>query len=106
MKILGAAAATGASYDECMSLGTAVSDQLVSIAATLDHCSVPGRSEHATLGIDEIELGTGPHNEPVMILAIQVRQTLKVDVNAGVYQDLTYPKPQRLHRHHLKISAG
>uniref|UniRef100_A0A0B7KNF8 DhaK domain-containing protein n=1 Tax=Bionectria ochroleuca TaxID=29856 RepID=A0A0B7KNF8_BIOOC len=45
-------------------LGVAFSQQIVSIAATLDHCHVPGRTEHATLKEDEVELGTGPHNEP------------------------------------------
>lgn len=40
-------------------------DQLVSIAATLDHCHVPGRTEHANLDATTIEIGTGPHNEPV-----------------------------------------
>ena len=65
LKVLGAASAAGASFDECMSLGLAVSKEIASIAATLDHCHVPGRTEHATLEVDEIELGTGPHNEPV-----------------------------------------
>ncbi|KAI9726101.1 MAG: hypothetical protein M1828_002109 [Chrysothrix sp. TS-e1954] len=64
LKIMGAASAAGASFDELMSLGTAVERQIVSIAATLDHCHVPGRAEHAMLKDDEIELGTGPHNEP------------------------------------------
>lgn len=63
--MLGAASAAGCSFDECMSLGNAVSEQIASIAATLDHCHVPGRTEHAMLQEDEIELGTGPHNEPV-----------------------------------------
>lgn len=54
-----------------MSLGQAVSKEIASIAATLDHCHVPGRSEHATLNQDEIELGTGPHNEPVRAAAMK-----------------------------------
>lgn len=64
LKILGAAAAEGASLDELYDLGSAVNAQVVSMAATLDHCHVPGRAEHAALGEDEIEIGTGPHNEP------------------------------------------
>ncbi|SPQ20140.1 5746cba5-f4fa-430c-96ac-5b3efd770b8a [Thermothielavioides terrestris] len=64
LKILGAAAAQGASLDELYDLGTAVNGQIVSIAATLDHCHVPGRTEHGALGENEIEIGTGPHNEP------------------------------------------
>ncbi|POS70373.1 dihydroxyacetone kinase, partial [Diaporthe helianthi] len=27
-------------------------------------CHVPGRAEHAVLADDEVEIGTGPHNEP------------------------------------------
>ncbi|KAK1755903.1 dihydroxyacetone kinase [Echria macrotheca] len=64
LKILGAAGARGASLDELYDLGTAVNEQIVSIAATLDHCHVPGRTEHGALNDDEVEIGTGPHNEP------------------------------------------
>lgn len=64
LKIMGAAAGQGARLDDVYELGVAVSQQIVSIAATLDHCHVPGRAEHATLAADEIEIGTGPHNEP------------------------------------------
>lgn len=64
LKIMGGAAGQGASLDDVYDLGVAFSSQIVSIAATLDHCHVPGRAEHATLGADEVELGTGPHNEP------------------------------------------
>ncbi|OAA69735.1 dihydroxyacetone kinase [Cordyceps fumosorosea ARSEF 2679] len=64
LKVMGGAAGAGASLDEVYDLGVAFSQQIVSIAATLDHCHVPGRAEHATLKEDEVELGTGPHNEP------------------------------------------
>jgi len=64
LKILGAAGAQGASLDELYDLGVAVTEQIVSIAATLDHCHVPGRTEHNALGETEVEIGTGPHNEP------------------------------------------
>ncbi|KAL2127135.1 hypothetical protein VTI74DRAFT_11266 [Chaetomium olivicolor] len=64
LKILGAAAAKGAELDELYELGMAVNGQVVSIAATLDHCHVPGRTEHGALAEDEVEIGTGPHNEP------------------------------------------
>ncbi|OAA65199.1 Dak kinase [Niveomyces insectorum RCEF 264] len=45
---------------------SAVANQIVSIAATLDHCHVPGRDagHHGALAADELEIGTGPHNEP------------------------------------------
>ncbi|PHH62337.1 hypothetical protein CDD81_7257 [Ophiocordyceps australis] len=64
LKMMGGAAAAGHSLDDVYTLGLATAQHLVSIAATLDHCHVPGRSEHATLAPDQLELGTGPHNEP------------------------------------------
>lgn len=64
LKVMGGAAGAGASLDEVYDLGVAFSQQIVSIAATLDHCHVPGRAEHAMLKDNEVELGTGPHNEP------------------------------------------
>lgn len=64
LKIMGGASAAGGSLDEVYDLGVAFADQIVSIAATLDHCHVPGRTEHGMLAADEVELGTGPHNEP------------------------------------------
>ncbi|ROV95229.1 hypothetical protein VMCG_08593 [Cytospora schulzeri] len=64
LKVMGGAAGSGAPLDDVYNLGVAFSQQIVSIAATLDHCHVPGRTEHAMLGQDEVEIGTGPHNEP------------------------------------------
>lgn len=64
LKVMGGAAGQGASLDEVYDLGMAFSQQIVSIAATLDHCHVPGRTEHAMLAQNEVEIGTGPHNEP------------------------------------------
>ncbi|PFH56562.1 hypothetical protein XA68_16329 [Ophiocordyceps unilateralis] len=64
LKAMGAAAGSGASLDHVYDLGVAVSSQVVSMAATLDHCHVPGRTEHGALADDEVEIGTGPHNEP------------------------------------------
>lgn len=64
LKVMGGAAGAGGSLDDVYDLGVAFSQQIVSIAATLDHCHVPGRTEHGMLEPDEIELGTGPHNEP------------------------------------------
>ena len=71
LKFLGAAAGAGASFDDCMSLGTAVTDQCVSIAMRLDHCHVPGSAERIMLQENEIEVGIGPHNEPVRAMSIQ-----------------------------------
>ena len=64
LKVMGGAAGAGGSLDQVYDLGVAFSQQIVSIAATLDHCHVPGRTEHGMLEDDEVELGTGPHNEP------------------------------------------
>ncbi|KAL7936492.1 Dak1 domain-containing protein [Trichoderma chlorosporum] len=64
LKVMGGAAGAGGSLDEVYNLGVAFSQQIVSIAATLDHCHVPGRTEHGMLQENEVELGTGPHNEP------------------------------------------
>ncbi|KAH9885653.1 glycerone kinase [Xylariomycetidae sp. FL2044] len=64
LKVMGGASGAGGSLDQVYDLGVAFSQQIVSIAATLDHCHVPGRMEHGMLADDEIEIGTGPHNEP------------------------------------------
>ena len=64
LKVMGGASGAGESLDDVYNLGVAFSEQIVSIAATLDHCHVPGRTEHGMLQDDEVELGTGPHNEP------------------------------------------
>ncbi|GAP83230.2 putative dihydroxyacetone kinase [Rosellinia necatrix] len=64
LKVMGGAAGAGGSLDQVYDLGVAFSQQIASIAVTLDHCHVPGRAEHAQSGADEIEIGTGPHNEP------------------------------------------
>lgn len=66
-KVLGAAAESGMSFEKVLKLGNALKDQLVSIATTLDHCHVPGRAEHSPLDESTIEIGTGPHNEPVSL---------------------------------------
>ncbi|KAG5955062.1 hypothetical protein E4U57_003777 [Claviceps arundinis] len=64
LKVMGGAAGVGGSLDEVYQLGVAFSQQIVSIAATLDHCHVPGRTEHGMLDENQVEIGTGPHNEP------------------------------------------
>ncbi|KAI0894319.1 dihydroxyacetone kinase [Annulohypoxylon nitens] len=66
LKAMGALAGAGGTLDEVYGLGSALADQIVSIAVTLDHCHVPGRGkeERASLPVDVIEIGTGPHNEP------------------------------------------
>ncbi|CAG9953961.1 unnamed protein product [Clonostachys rosea f. rosea IK726] len=70
LKVMGGAAGAGGSLDEVYDLGVAFSQQIVSIAATLDHCHVPGRTEHATLKEDEVELGTAlPPPSPSELVA-------------------------------------
>ncbi|KAI1306139.1 dihydroxyacetone kinase [Xylaria venustula] len=64
LKVIGGASGAGGSLDQVYDLGVAFSQQIVSIAVTLDHCHVPGRAEHAQSKSDELEIGTGPHNEP------------------------------------------
>ncbi|KAI1079720.1 glycerone kinase [Whalleya microplaca] len=64
LKVLGGASGAGGSLDEVYDLGVAVSQQIVSIATTLDHCHVPGRAEYGALEADVLEIGSGPHNEP------------------------------------------
>lgn len=72
LKVLGAAAEAGMKYEKLLSLGNIIRDQCVSIATTLDHCHVPGRTEHAQLDENTIEVGTGPHNEPVSLRTISL----------------------------------
>ncbi|CAJ2503170.1 Uu.00g105640.m01.CDS01 [Anthostomella pinea] len=64
LKVMGGASGAGGTLDQVYDLGVAFSQQVVSIAATLDHCHVPGRAEHGALANDALEIGTGPHNEP------------------------------------------
>lgn len=64
-KVLGAAAAAKNGFDAILSLGHALSDNLVTINAGLDHCHVPGRGEdYGQLGRNQCEIGLGIHNEP------------------------------------------
>ncbi|KAI1812622.1 dihydroxyacetone kinase [Poronia punctata] len=64
LKVMGGASGAGGSLDQVYDLGVAFSQQLASIAVTLDHCHVPGRAEHAHTKENVLEIGTGPHNEP------------------------------------------
>jgi dihydroxyacetone kinase len=64
LKVMGGASGAGGSLDQVYDLGVAFSQEIVSIAVTLDHCHVPGRTEHAQSKADSVEIGTGPHNEP------------------------------------------
>ncbi|KAK9382781.1 Dak1 domain-containing protein [Kockiozyma suomiensis] len=64
-KILGSMASADCSFDEIMTLGTAVGVSLVTISAGLDHCHVPGRTTaYGAIEGDTLEIGMGIHNEP------------------------------------------
>ncbi|KAK5046878.1 hypothetical protein LTR84_007232 [Exophiala bonariae] len=66
-KITGALAAAGSSLDKVVEVGRLVAANLASIGVSLNRVHVPGRPcEQDTqdlLGIDEVELGMGIHNE-------------------------------------------
>lgn len=66
-KILGAASAiTGAELETITKLGHEINNNLVTIGASLDRTSVPGKAaeEVEFTAPDEAELGLGIHNEP------------------------------------------
>ncbi|QLG70989.1 hypothetical protein HG535_0B00260 [Zygotorulaspora mrakii] len=62
-KIAGAAAAHGLELSEVAQVAQAVNDNSATIAASLDHCTVPGHKPENILGDDEYEIGMGIHNE-------------------------------------------
>jgi triose/dihydroxyacetone kinase / FAD-AMP lyase (cyclizing) len=67
VKAAGAAAEKGASLADVHKVALQVSENLISVGASLAHVHVPGRvadDEDDGLGADEIELGMGIHNEP------------------------------------------
>ncbi|KAA8913692.1 hypothetical protein TRICI_003123 [Trichomonascus ciferrii] len=63
-KIAGAAAAKGLELNQVADIARSVVGNLVTIAASLDHCNVPGRQFETNLKADEFEIGMGIHNEP------------------------------------------
>lgn len=65
-KILGASSSDGSDLKSIAELGHLVNDNLVTIGASLDRTSVPGKAgeEVEFTGPDEAELGLGIHNEP------------------------------------------
>ncbi|KAK5800567.1 hypothetical protein VI817_002779 [Penicillium citrinum] len=64
MKIIGAAAAEGYSFEQYVALGQAVNGNTVTIASALDHCHVPGRHQQSTVPDNVVVVGAGIHNEP------------------------------------------
>lgn len=65
-KVLGGASAKLHKFDDVFNLGKVINESLVTIGASLDRTSVPGKSgeELEFTGADEAELGLGIHNEP------------------------------------------
>ncbi|TDZ36650.1 Dihydroxyacetone kinase 1 [Colletotrichum spinosum] len=63
-KILGAHKETGASLADVLELGRTVTDNLVTVGASLEHVHIPGREAAAAESGDQVELGMGIHNEP------------------------------------------
>lgn len=65
-KIVGAASSTGASLSDLAQLGRSVNNSLVTMSASLDRTSVPGREDESEQHDDPsvAELGLGIHNEP------------------------------------------
>ncbi|SCU93996.1 LAMI_0E16314g1_1 [Lachancea mirantina] len=62
-KIAGAAAAHGLELRDVAKVAQSVVDNSATIAASLDHCTVPGHKPENMLGPDEYEIGLGIHNE-------------------------------------------
>jgi len=64
-KIVGAAAESGASLEQCRQLAERVSAQARSMGVALSSCTVPDAGRPTVvLGDDEIEVGIGIHGEP------------------------------------------
>ncbi|GKT65615.1 dihydroxyacetone kinase [Colletotrichum tofieldiae] len=63
-KILGAYKETGASLADVLKLGKTITDNLVTVGASLEHVHIPGREAAASSSDDQVELGMGIHNEP------------------------------------------
>ncbi|VVT50890.1 uncharacterized protein SAPINGB_P002914 [Magnusiomyces paraingens] len=69
-KIAGAAAQRSGkepekyTLDAVANVAQSVADNLVTVAASLEHCNVPGRAFSTSLGAQEMEIGMGIHNEP------------------------------------------
>lgn len=64
-KILGAASSKKTDLPTLVALGNAINKNLVTLGASLDRTSVPGKTHEIEFtGDNEVELGLGIHNEP------------------------------------------
>jgi dihydroxyacetone kinase len=59
LKIVGAAAQAGWSFERCVELATEVNANLVTVGSSLDHCHIPGRAHHEQVADDACVLGMG-----------------------------------------------
>nr|POF08106.1 dihydroxyacetone kinase 1 [Quercus suber] len=64
LKLCGAAAEAGYTFEKCMEIGTSVNASAVTVGSSLDHCHIPGREHHRAIPQDAVVLGMGIHNEP------------------------------------------
>lgn len=64
LKSMGACAEDGGSFDQVSDVGRAVNNGLVTVGCSLNHCSVPGRTDvDFHIPHDKAVLGMGIHNE-------------------------------------------
>lgn len=64
LKSMGASAEAGNSFEQVSEVGRAVNDGLVTVGCSLNHCSVPGRTDvDFHIPEDKAVLGMGIHNE-------------------------------------------
>ncbi|EGG00640.1 uncharacterized protein MELLADRAFT_50347 [Melampsora larici-populina 98AG31] len=66
-KIAGALASQGASLSQVHAMAQYIADRCATMGVGLDHCHIPGSEKNTglnELGVDEVELGMGIHNEP------------------------------------------
>ncbi|KIW09111.1 dihydroxyacetone kinase [Verruconis gallopava] len=67
LKLVGAAAEEGWSFERCVEIGTQINANLVTVGTSLDHCHIPGRAHHEQVADDACVLGMGIHNEPGLL---------------------------------------
>ncbi|KAF5022478.1 hypothetical protein F66182_5450 [Fusarium sp. NRRL 66182] len=63
-KVAGAKAAQGAPLDQVAAIARKAASRMATVAASLDRCGVPGRTNQESLPHHQLEFGMGIHNEP------------------------------------------
>lgn len=59
LKLCGAAAEEGYTFEKCMKIGTSVNANAVTVGSSLDHCHIPGREHYQPIPDKKYELGMG-----------------------------------------------